>query len=275
MTTGGMNSGTAITLDNSYGYFGTFVAQSDFTNVTFRGDDGYAHQGYWTTCVQVSNVSDITFQNANFYGTSDADKGTGITFDNPGAGCFAAPITCGTVYNIANSNFSFLGTGIRYGANTQTVQIMNTLFAQNSTAIYVPPNGGTLQGLSINNSTFFSGASGDVIYITSALPNLIITNNLINVHAGHRGIALDIADNTTISGNQFVPDKDPNTAVSGVDIRATVPGSVSVIDGNTFSSVANGIRLFTQTAKVRVGAGNNFTGNITNVTDLGVGNVLP
>jgi len=274
MTTGAENAGNGIKVTNSFNFFGTFVAQSDFTRVTFRGDDGYANVKFWTECISIANVSDINFDGVNFYATSDGTKGTGISISQPGAGCFAADPnkTCGTVYNFVHCNWSFLGTGLIVGVHTQTVQIVNSFFAQCTTSISVPeisPN--TLQGLSLSNNTFF--ALGNAINIQSDLPNFICRGNLITVNTAQNGIFIKNSNNFTITGNQFIPHQNPNDQASGIEITSTTAGSIGVIDGNTFSSVKNGVVLGASSSGVKVGINNHFTGLTTDVNDLGTGNI--
>jgi hypothetical protein len=237
ITTGSTDPGAtraAFLLQNFYPFFGTFVAQSDFRDVTCRGDDGYAKTFYWGYCLLVSNVSDITFDNFNAYGDGSGTHGTGISFNQPGAGCFSAPTTCGTVYNISNSNFSFLGLGINYGANTQTVQVSNSFFAQTTTGIFVPSSGGTLQGLNVSNSTFFT--IGNAIASATPLPNLILSGSFMGCGTGFYCVDI-LQENTTIIGNHFIPRGAANSSAGGVAIRAGNTGSITAVLGNTFSSV--------------------------------------
>ena len=272
----GSTAGTVgLEFTNSYAFFGTFVAQSDISDVTFRGSDGYANTKRWGTCVKIANVSDINFNNVNFYGESNGTSGTGVSIASPGAGCFTAPsptCTCGTVYNFVNCNWSFLGTGFVYGAHTQTVQIVNSFFGQCETGIYVPPvSPNTLQGLLVSNTTFF--CFGDSINIQSDLPNFFATGNFFTVNAAKRGIFISPSNNFTIVGNQFLPYASANTSVCGVEIASTTAGSIGVIDGNTFSSTTIGIVLGASSTGVKIGTGNHFTSNITPFTNAGNGNI--
>lgn len=259
---------------NSYAFFGTFVAQSDISDVTFRGSDGYANTKRWGTCVKIANVSDINFNNVNFYGESNGTSGTGVSIASPGAGCFVAPsptCTCGTVYNFVNCNWSFLGTGFVYGAHTQTVQIVNSFFGQCETGIYVPlvsPN--TLQGLLVSNTTFF--CFGDSINIQSDLPNFFATGNFFTVNTAKRGIFISPSNNFTIVGNQFLPYAGPNVSVCGIEVASTTAGSVGLIDGNTFSSTTIGVVLGASSSGIKIGAGNHFTDNVVPFTNAGTNN---
>lgn len=271
----GSTAGTVgLEFTNSYAFFGTHVAQSNIDDVTFRGSDGYANTKRWGTCVKIANVSDINFNNVNFYGESNGTSGTGVSIASPGAGCFVAPsptCTCGTVYNFVNCNWSFLGTGFVYGAHTQTVQIVNSFFGQCETGIYVPPvSPNTLQGLLVSNTTFF--CFGDSINIQSDLPNFFATGNFFTVNAAKRGIFISPSNNLTIIGNQFLPYAGPNVSVCGIEIASTTAGSVGLIDGNTFSSTTVGVVLGASSSGVKIGSGNHFTANVTPFTNAGTDN---
>ena len=271
----GGSTPVGLEFTNSYAFFGTFVAQTDISNVTFRGNDGYANTNRWGTCVKIANVSDINFNNVNFYGESNGTSGTGVSISSPGAGCFApgSTCTCGTVYNFVNCNWSFLGTGFVYGANTQTVQIVNSFFGQCETGISVPlVSSNTLQGLSISNTTFF--CFGDSINIQSDLPNFFATGNFFTVAAAKRGIFISPSNNFTIIGNQFLPRNLANTSVCGIEIASTTSGSIGIIDGNTFSSTTIGVVLGAASNNVKIGIGNHFTSNINPFTNAGTNNIV-
>jgi hypothetical protein len=275
LTTDQVGTRTGITFTNSYAFFGTWVAQSDISDITFRGQDGYANVKHWNRCIDISNVSDINFNNVNFYGESNGLSGTGVYIDQPGAGCFApgSSNTCGTVYNFVNCNFTFLGTAFVYGAHTQTVQFANCFFAQCDTGIYAPPvSPNTLQGLLVTNSTFFN--FGESINLQSDLPNVCITNCMFTVDSGRRAIFITPSNNLTIIGNQFIPYNAANVQVAGIEINTTTAGSIGVIDGNTFSSVNKGILLNAGTSGIKVGIGNSYTGMTDNIINSGTNNIV-
>lgn len=232
---------TAIEFTNSYAYFGTFNAHSDFTNVTFRGDDGYAKVKHWKTGVKVANVQTINFINCLWTADSNGTSGTGVVLDSPGAGTFVpttlpSSFTAGTVYNFVNCNFSFIGTGIYYGNNIQTVQVDNCFFAQVTNSIACPSGiyNNSNQGLIVRGSTFFG--IGEIIVVNSPLNNIQITDNLFVISAGKIGIFIQPNVNCTITGNQFIPYGNPNTAAAGIELQGLAPGSIQSIDILTVGS---------------------------------------
>ena len=266
LTTGASNGGTGLKVTNSYNYFGTHCAQSMIHNVTFRGDDGYALTKYWSAAVDIFDSTNFDFHGCLFKGAS-TPAGTGVKTQASNADSYA------TVFNFTACIFEFLALAYRYGYKTQSVSFVGCFFAQNSTDIYVPSGGGHLQGLRVIGCETYAAAAGDRIYINSDLPNFIYEGNLTAVHAGYRAIALDVANNFSIIGNQFFPDLTGNTAASAIDVDGSVSGSIGVIDGNTFSSTTIGVRLKSGSAGVLFGPGNACTGGMTPVTDAGSNNV--
>ena len=278
ITTATTAAGNAITLTNSASFIGTFVAQSDITGVTCRGDDGYALSNYWTACVSENNVSDITFANDNFYGDSTGLHGNGIVLGTTGSGnCLTgSPYVCGTTYLVSESNFSFLGVGIQYGTHTQTLQVANSFFAQTNAGIYVPASSGSdLQGLAVTNSTFFTISYA--IDTETSVPNLIWTNNFMDAGSSTYAMLLTKSNNSTIMGNQFVPRGSPSSTIGGLNIVANDSGSIITVDANTFSSVfatGAGINLGASTSAITVGTANAYTGSGTKINNSGTGNFV-
>jgi hypothetical protein len=275
ITTGTLTTRTAVKFNNTYPYFGTFCAISDLTDVTFRGETGYS-QGTtaWGNCVDINNVQNINFNNCLFQG-SGVPSGTGINISSPGSGTFVSPITTATVFNIVNCNFTFLSIGLRYGENTQNVQISNTFFAQNNKAIFVPVNAGTLQGLTIDGCVFWQSAPGGIsIETLTAIPQLIVTDNFFSVNDGSRSIVLTKSDNTIISGNVFFPDGSGNTAICAIDIIESNFGSLTLIDDNTFSSTTIGARLQDGAHGVKIGSNNSYTLGMTLFTKSGLATLI-
>jgi len=276
-TTGAQNSGNAITLTQNYPYFGTFVAQSDFTNVTFRGADGYAYSGgaggkYWTQGVNISNVSDIIFQGCNFYGNSNGNVGTGIYLSSPGAGTFvsateglSSSFTIASVITIEKCNFSFIAIGVYYGANIQTVTIANSFFGNGQNAVVCPANlyNNSNQGFIFSNNTCF--CTLDAITIQSPLNNIQIIGNFFAVSASYHGIFISPSVNTTIVGNQFIPYGSANTAAAGIELQGFASGSIQSIDITAVGSgYTNG-----SSATVSGGGGSGLAVTIASVNGSG------
>lgn len=278
-TTGATNTGLGLNLSNSYPFFGTFNPQSDFTNVTCRGHDGYGAAAYWQECVHVANVSNINFNNFVAYGDGSGAHGKGIVFASPGGGCFTTPLTCGTIYNIVNYNFSFLGEGIEIGANTQSYGISNGFIGQVNYGVVVPSGAGDLQDVKITNMTCFA-ISGCVSGLTS-VPNIQISNSFMN--ATSNDYAINILNSLGgISNVSFSP-RGPGAAVGAIKIGAASKSAFAgpmTIDTNQFASTGTAIFLNNTVGAtaglVRVGSGNTFSGNTTNVLNNNTtNNIVP
>lgn len=265
MVTGAANDGNAITIVNEYPYFGTFAAGSTFDNIVFRGDDGYANVFHWTKDVAVVDCSNLKFSGCRFVGAS-TPAGTGVTAEAT-QGSY-----CTNIKFDGACLFHFLALGFRYGYKVQTVAFDHTFFGQNTNDIYVPADGGHLQGLTITGCEWYAAAAGDRIYMETALPDFVFMGNKMAVHAGYRGIALDEAEAFVIVGNTFFPDATPNTATSAIDVDGMVSGAIGVIDGNTFRGTTIGVRLLSGANDILFGPSNLATTGMTLVSDAGGSN---
>ncbi|MBB3928832.1 hypothetical protein GGR43_004577 [Sphingobium jiangsuense] len=264
VTAGTAGGNTAIEMDcGAYPFFGEWTAKS-VIRLHFRGSDGINNVFFWGTAVEAIDWSNIDFSHSMFDGAS-TPAGTGvITRSNAGE------FVC--VFDFTAVHFRFLALGYRYGTGSQSANLNACFFAMNNTDVYAPEGGVNHQGLSITNSDCFKFAPGDGVYIACSVPNFVFSGNRWAVHAGYRGVAMDIVNQASIIGNQFFPDTDPNTAVSAIDIDGTVSGSHCLIDDNNFASTTFGARLKSGSSNVRFGPGNVYTEGMTLVEDAGAGN---
>lgn len=255
----------AIVLENHdpYGFFGEFTERSRIS-VDFHGSDGVNLTNFWTYCVDILDVSNVDFQGSTFNGAS-TPAGAGIR-TRAYYGNFV------TVFEMSGCAFRFLTTGYEYGTGSQTANLGHAFFAQNTTDVVATLNGTDHQGLVINDSEAYKGASGNGVEINCRVPNFMFTNNKWAIHAANSAVVMTMQDMTTITGNQFFPDASANTATSAIDINNTVSGSVCIIDHNNFASTTVGARLLSASADVYFGAGNVCTSGMTLVSDAGSGN---
>ncbi|MBB3928749.1 hypothetical protein GGR43_004494 [Sphingobium jiangsuense] len=264
VTAGTAGGNTAIEMDcGAYPFFGEWTAKS-VIRLHFRGSDGINNVFFWGTAVEAIDWSNIDFSHSMFDGAS-TPAGTGvITRSNAGE------FVC--VFDFTAVHFRFLALGYRYGTGSQSANLNACFFAMNNTDVYAPADGVNHQGLSITNSDCFKFAPGDGVYIACSVPNFVFSGNRWAVHAGYRGVAMDIVNQASIIGNQFFPDTDPNTAVSAIDIDGTVSGSHCLIDDNNFASTTIGARLRSGSTNIHFGAGNVCTTGMTLVIDAGTNN---
>lgn len=262
MTTGAQNGGTALTLTNDYPFFGEFTS-ANYIDVDFHGSDGQHLTNYWTRCVDVADVSQIDFMSSRFGGAS-TPNGAGIR-----TRAVVGDFVC--VFDMGKCQFRFLSTGYEYGHGSQTAQMIGTFFGMNITDVF--GSGTNHQGLTIIGAECFKAADGDGVYLSTPVPNFVFALNKWGVHAGKRGVVMEMADASTILANQFFPDISGNTALAAVDVIASVAGSSVLIDMNKFDSTTVGARLFEGTSGIRYGDGNICTAGMTaDVQDLGTGN---
>lgn len=261
MTTGAQSGGTALDLQNEYPFFGEFTS-ANYIDVDFHGSDGQHLTNYWTRAIDAADVSQIDFMSSRFGGAS-TPNGAGIR-----TRAVVGDFVC--VFDMGKCQFRFLSTGYEYGHGSQTAQMIGTFFGMNITDVF--GSGTNHQGLSIISAECFKAADGDGVYLSTPVPNFVFALNKWGVHAGKRGVVMEMADASTILGNQFFPDVTGNTALAAVDIIASVAGSRVIIDDNKFDSVTVGARLFEGTSGVRFGEGNTCTVGMTDVQDFGTGN---
>lgn len=262
MTTGAQNGGTALTLTNDYPFFGEFTS-ANYIDVDFHGSDGQHLTNYWTRCVDDADVSNIDFMESR-YGGASTPNGAGIR-----TRAVVGDFVC--VFDMSKCAFRFLSTGYEYGHGSQTAMMNGTFFGMNITDVF--GSGTNHQGLSIIGAECFKAADGDGVYLSTPVPNFMFCSNRWGVHAGRRGVVMEMADASTLLGNQFFPDVTGNTALAAVDVIASVAGSRVLIDMNKFDSTTVGVRLFEGTSGVRYGEGNLCTAGMTaDVQDLGTGN---
>jgi hypothetical protein len=109
------------------------TAQSDFTNITRRGADGYEVTDYWPTCISTGGVSNINFDNDDFVGPSAAASAIGVNLS--GGTSTRVPV----VFNFAKSTFNTLEYGIYYGNYIQGVTVgPGNNFVGDTDGIYAP-----------------------------------------------------------------------------------------------------------------------------------------
>lgn len=264
VASGTTGTSTAIQLEcTAYPFFGEWANKSHF-RLHFRGNDGINNVKHWGIAVEAIDWSNIDFSHSMFDGAS-TPAGTGVV-TRKSAGSYVC------VFDFVGCHFRFLNQGYNYGTGSQTANFTGCFFAQNNTDIYAPAGGINHQGLSVTNCEFYRFAAGDGVYIACAVPNFVFHGNRMAVHAGYRGVAMDVADMTSICDNQFFPDTAPNTATAAIDINGTVAGSKCLVSGNNFASTTFGVRCLGGSASVTVTGSNISTPGMTLAMDIGTGN---
>jgi hypothetical protein len=243
-------------------------ALSDITNVTFRGSDGYSATNYWATGVNIGGVSNINFVNDVFLGPEGAGHGYGISLQGAPNNASILPV----VYNIIGCNFEQLSIGLFYGGVAQGVSVSSSNFTSNTWGIYAHGSSSTaLDQLSVTGSQFNN--SGFSIDAETELQAVSITNNFFLVQNNTAAINLNLTDNFTISGNNFMPATQPAINQNAIQINSYAGGAGS-ITGNTFDGVDAGIILNAGAKYVNVQS-NAYSPSVgTRVSDLGSNNTV-
>ena len=256
-TTGTTAGGNAVTLSNATSNANPAVtAISDFYRVGFRGDDGYSLTDYWTTAVNIANVSNIIFDNISINGAS-TPNGIGINLVGlPGSSTF------GVAYNVAKSTFNNLQNGIVYGSFIQGLTVDQSNFTSNagtSSGISVlSSQTGALTQLAVTNSQF--NVPTNAIGLSTAVADVMLTNNLCIARANSNCFSLGNVTNFNVVANQLQA-----SSVTGTN-AVVVGGSATLgtITGNAITGFAAGITIQAN-ATIVAASGNELASNTTNV----------
>jgi hypothetical protein len=242
-----------------------FGAVSTFTNVVFRGRDGYGVKNYWGTGVQLSGVSNFNFIAPTFAGSS-AQQGTGIVVAGVSKGCSGPCIA--VVFNVSMGTFFKLDNGFVYGNYVQGVNISQSNFTGLNRSIWVPTSETLLGQLTITGSQF-----GDApILIHSSMPGATIVGNYFIVFASKNALAFT-GDFFAITGNYFA-----GSVISGnngIVCTGSGPngGHNTIAGSNTFTGLQTGILLNATCNNTNVQS-NSYSNNTSNTNDLGAGNTI-
>ena len=248
LTTGTTTGGNCLNLQNSVSNANPAVtAISDVFRVTCRGDDGYAVTDFWTTGLNIGNVSNIQIETFSVFGAS-TPNGTGIALIGlPGSS------TYGVQYNIAKSTLGNLTTGVSYGSFIQGVTIDQTNFTSDTNGISIPAaQSGVLAQLAITNSQF--NVSGTGIVFSTTITEPLITNNLFIQRANSTAINIGVATDYTITGNAITA-----SSVTGTNGIIT-NGAIGTISGNVIAGFATGLTMQSSTT-ITVVSNNSFSAN--------------
>jgi hypothetical protein len=273
LSAGQPSGGTAINLEQTVSVVNVGVAATtDIYRVTLRGSDGYRQTNYWTTGLNINNVSGIQVDNLTVSGSS-SQQGVGTSIVGlPGSSTYAV------LLDIAKSNYFGLATGLVYGSFVQGLTVDQTNFTFVTTGISsAPGESGALVQLAVANSQFNPGqASGGVgINTGTFIGGLQIVNNFFVIGGPSQfGIVVQQAGHYCIAFNQIQGLN--STGSFGIVIGARIsgaPGMVSHNDIYGFGNSGTGIWLQSSSQSVLVD-GNLFANNTTTIFNLGTGNSI-
>lgn len=235
--------------------------QSDITNVTLRGSDGYQVSNYWARGVSVLSASNVAF--TGVYVAGYGFNTDGVYLVGGSAALVPAP------FNFTNCTFNFCRAGINYGAWVQGVSVNQSNFTGNQYGIYAAAGESGLDQLSVNGCQFNCTIAG--IGLFSPMGALTVTNNFFLVQNNSWGISLDQTYDGAILGNAFNPAVGSPTGTVAVKI-GTWLGASLVVSSNSVLNLNTGLVLTAGAKNVSIGL-NTFAGTALPINDSGTGTI--
>jgi hypothetical protein len=262
-TTGASSGGNAITLNQSSANSNpATTALSDISNVTIRGDDGYALTDYWTVGVNIANVSNVNLPGVSIFGSSGR-LGTGISLVGlPASSTFAVG------FNVTSANIGFEQYGILFGSFVQGLQVnsSNLIGNQYGIATLSGETGGLTSALL--QGTNFDNIVSDVLFQTS-VGGVTFTGNDFFVNNANGVGFLGICQACAFVGNTFL--STVNSSTFGIEL--TSGADSNIITGNLLQGFTTGIALQAGADNNNVQS-NNYAANTSNVGNSGTGNTI-
>jgi len=266
--TGANGIGTGLALNLTLGNVSwPNSAQSDVSNVTFRGTDWYAGQThYWGSCVAIDRLTQVSFFNVLMAGHTDAGTYTQSGFGLTLTATSAVP---GVVYNFDGCTFNNLGVGLNYGNWIQGVACVNCNFTGCNSGIFVPALTGEAQ-LSIANSQF---NCTNAITLNIALFDVQIASSLFIVPLAGVAIQTTGEAQLAIVGNSFGGGTVGQATGYGIIVTGGSQLGGTIV-GNSFYNLPQPcVSLNAGSGGVIVGS-NTFVNCPTPISDAGTGNII-
>lgn len=273
LTTGTTNGGNALTLNMASSVVNVGVAAtSDIYRVTMRGDDGYRATDYWTTGLNIANVSGVQVDNLTVAGSS-TQQGIGTNIVGlPGSSTYAV------LLDIAKSNYVGLASGLIYGSFVQgvTVDQTNFTFVTNGIGSAGSETGALVQ-LAVTNSQFNPGtvSGGSGINTQTEIGGVQLTNNFFVIGGPSQfGILIGRASHCQIAYNQLQGIN--STAGIAITIGTQISGAPCIVSHNDiYGWGTGGLGIWLQTTSANVLVDDNvFAVNTTNILNQGTGNTI-
>jgi hypothetical protein len=234
------------------------LSKNTFEDVGIRGFDavdGNVGTNYWTTGINLLNVSFVDFDGVNIWGPS-SPTGNGVVIAGTNDTDQSA-----VVHNFAKCNFWYQNIGLLYDAHTQGVTVTQSNFFGNNAGMLVSGNGDvqlTVVGNQFENEDY-------AIAINGLIADVMVANNLIFSRSNATGLNIDGGLRYTIVGNSFVGITTTNSyGVHVVSNEATNSGSIS---GNSYQGLAGGNLFDAATTGWKVDGSNTYVGNTANNTN--------
>lgn len=249
-------------------------AQSDITNVTFRGADGYNinNGDMWGVAIHDVGVSNINFVNMFITGATTTpgvppSSGAGVTIEGSAT---VPPV----VFNFIGSTINYVQSAINYGNYVQGMSInqCNMTIVQSGVVVAAGLSN-TQSELSIVNSQF--AVTVAAVFVNSLLLPFNFSNNLVEIFDGGTGIILNPGGLYAITGNTFLglTTHVSSTGVNVVNSTSFVSAGPGVITGNVFFFLNAGVVLGAGSSGANVQS-NVYPVVTTAVSNGGTGNTV-
>lgn len=264
--TGANGTGSGITLNETASSIPNPAnsAVSDIINVSLHGVDGYAASNYWANGIYIYGVSNVNFSGVSVTGHSQAaTSGYGIYVQGSAS---LPPV----VFNVTNSYFQWLVTGIVYGNYVQGMSVAQTQFTGDAYGIWTPSNLSGLDQLVVTGSQF--NCTNEGVYEQTSVPNSMFDNNLFIVPNTGVGVMLNQSYLFSFLGNSFnINGSKGATYPVGIVINSSAGGGV--ITGNVFDNMVSGVILQSGATGTNVQS-NRYSNTSNNVVNNGSGNTV-
>jgi hypothetical protein len=223
----------------------------------------------WKRGIWIYNDSVWDFVGVMVYGPTPP-PGSARTNPEPGGGAGDGIVLEGgsstmlpVVFNIDRANIQWVENGVRILPWVQGVNIMQSNFTGNFTAVAVPSGGIGNSGLLVTGSQFNNTIS---LYLNAKVQQLMLANNLFYVPANGSGVIMENAppEGTVITGNYFtgLPLGGSGTGIVLFPTDAGLMGTI--ISGNGFFGLQYGLDLRANVNDM-IASSNLFRSNTLNI----------
>ena len=223
-----------------------------FSDIVFRGIDGYGGSDYWSNGIYDQTVSNLNLNGVTFIGPV-AHLGNGLSLSGQASGCSGPCVA--VVFNIVNSVFNNEGVGIYYGTYVQGLQITTSNWGSDTYGIWAPATDAGVSELTVVGSQF---GNAPLVVEAAGFGPVNLAGNLFEVGSGQPGVVISTAVNVSIVGNTFYGIAD----VGDVGIIIASGTSYVSITGNSFDHIVTGINLASGSTNNVVQA-NTFDASVT------------
>ena len=240
---------------------------SDISDVTVRGSDGYNATNRFATGIALSSISNMTIFNSNVSGSSG---GAAYAPSNAGV-CLSATGSSARVpvqLQIISTQLNYCGNGFNYGSYLQGVSIVASNFVGDNVGVYQAPSNVGNDQLAITGSQFNSYLYD--LALNQTIDGLTITNSDFYITAaGSACVQMSLAGQYAITGNTFI-----GLAITSNGIVVSTYGiDAGIITGNQFKTFYTAVWLQSGSQYANVQS-NSYINDTNTVLNSGTNNTV-